>query len=130
MNTRNDMRTLLRSDLSEWSDSRLNVWCCHLPMIMLCALTIAGEPTQEGLPRAKGPYTMADLHSVLHYAVLADIEASPEAWRQLGRWALRVLYPEYRRRKGCAHACEARMFWLGATHSGTADRVLGYHGAA
>lgn len=127
--TDNRLASLLRADLTdihEWPDSRLGVWCRDLPLLLLAALTIAGEPSQEGLPRDKGPYKKSDMHGVLHYAVLAEIESDPKAWRTLGRWACERLYREWRRRKGFAHACEARVYWCGRTHGSTADAVLGY----
>jgi hypothetical protein len=118
---------LHREDISTWETSRLRVWARDLPCLLLAALTITGDvPDQTGIPRDKGPYTEADLHGVLHYGVLAELEASAEAWRALGRWALTQLYPEYRRRTGKAHACEARVWWCGTTHKQTAINTLGY----
>lgn len=115
--------------LSQWPDSRLNQWCRWVPCILLCALRVGGEPSQEGIPRSSGPYTPAELDAVAQMRVTAQCEEHAAHWRELGRWALSALYPEYTRRTGKEHACEARTWWCGVTHKETAGLVLGYQEA-
>lgn len=112
---------LLATDCSTMRISRLNYLCNRAPMWLACAhknvLCNGWRSEHHGqleyeVKDADGEllklYKQTELHPVLYTVMTAQLETERHA-QVFKVWALDALYPEYTRRKGVAHACEARM---------------------
>lgn len=99
--------------LSTWSIGKLGRYCNAVPKMLLLAISDEDLPAVlAAMPRAKGPYTVADLTPAVADRVTAEVGSDLEAWGRLLGWALRTLYPEWERRTGKAHGSAAYAEWM------------------
>jgi hypothetical protein len=97
----------------------MTVWARMVPRILLAARPGLGRTAHDRT------YTAAELHAVSGdedgpcWRVVRQLIDHPRYWRWLLRWALDVLYPQYRERFGREHACQIRV-----EHLDVLDRMV------
>lgn len=105
-------------DRARWTDKRLDMWCMTIPLI-LCASLLPGWPDAD-YPRPSGPHRDEDYADVLGWRAYVQASSDLRMWLLLATWSIDSLFVEYAKRRGKAHAGEARVRWLlhNAVHTG------------
>lgn len=93
-----------------WSDSRLNLWCAKLPLLLLAALQEL--PDLSGYPRAKGAPSQSDIDGVAFWRVVAEASADRTKWTGLYLAGLGLLEEYAARHQGEEHPCADRLTWI------------------
>lgn len=102
------LRRVTLTPLALRSDAWVRLWANRLPRVLIAAGRGAVSHTAAGRT-----YSRTEVDDVVHWCVVAQCEAAPDTtpdnFLQLAHWGLDQLYPEYRRRTGKVHPCEARV---------------------
>lgn len=97
-------------DLSGWTETRLEMWCKNVALILYMALQ-PGWP-EASYPRKSGPHTLEDFADCIDWKAATQAAGDLRLWLMLALWAREVLYPAYEAKKHKPHASAARVAWL------------------